>query len=89
MGGYGCATPSPSQGESKPSDIQIARVPQTFQRLMIAQDTGNAIKGRCAVMSFGIGDGALAIAGRMNSQGRYWILVPIKASNNLSRHDKN
>lgn len=48
-----------------------------FHRLMIAQDTGGAIKGTVRGDVFwGKGNEAAAIAGKMKSQGRYWLLVP-------------
>ena len=84
---------NPSMDDPKPpkaNDTEISRDPQPFQRLMFAQDTGNAIKGAVRGDVFwGFGDAALAIAGRMNSQGRYWILVPKKGPNNFSQNDKS
>ncbi len=48
-----------------------------LQRLMLAQDTGSAIKGPVRGDFFwGTGDGALEYAGRMKSRGRYYILLP-------------
>jgi membrane-bound lytic murein transglycosylase A len=48
-----------------------------LQRLMLAQDTGNAIKGVVrGDFYWGTGRAALDRAGRMKSAGRYWILVP-------------
>lgn len=48
-----------------------------LRRLMIAQDTGGAIKGTVrGDVYWGNGDDAAAIAGRMKSNGRYWLLVP-------------
>ena len=50
---------------------------QPFQELMIAQDTGSAIRGAIRGDVFwGVGDKAAAIAGPMQSQGQYWMLVP-------------
>ena len=44
---------------------------------MIAQDTGSAIKGVVRGDFFwGSGEAALAFAGRMKQQGRYWLLLP-------------
>ena len=52
-----------------------------LRRLMIAQDTGGAIRGAVRGDFFwGYGDRAEAIAGRMNAQGRYWLLLPKAAS---------
>jgi membrane-bound lytic murein transglycosylase A len=48
-----------------------------FRRLLVAQDTGGAIKGPVRGDVFwGTGDRAEAIAGRMRSQGRYVVLLP-------------
>ena len=50
-----------------------------FRRLMVAQDTGSAIKGPVrGDVFFGAGSAAADSAGRMNSSGRWWILVPKK-----------
>ena len=44
---------------------------------MVAQDTGGAIKGVVRGDVFwGAGERAEAIAGRMNSPGRYAVLLP-------------
>jgi membrane-bound lytic murein transglycosylase A len=62
-------TTRPSPG--KPGESVI------FRRLMVAQDTGAAIKGPVrGDVFFGIGSAAADSAGRMNSTGRWWILVP-------------
>jgi membrane-bound lytic murein transglycosylase A len=54
--------------------------PQTgepLNRLMVAQDTGGAIKGRVRADFFwGMGAEAGALAGRMKEQGRLWVLLP-------------
>jgi membrane-bound lytic murein transglycosylase A len=48
-----------------------------LQRLMVAQDTGGAIKGAVRADFFwGCGDEAGAYAGRMKQQGRMWVLLP-------------
>jgi membrane-bound lytic murein transglycosylase A len=48
-----------------------------LRRLMIAQDTGGAIKGAVRGDVFwGAGERAEAIAGHMKSKGRYFVLVP-------------
>lgn len=53
-----------------------------FQHLLIAQDTGGSIKGVVrGDVYWGAGDEAAVIAGRMQSKGRYWILLPRQASN--------
>jgi membrane-bound lytic murein transglycosylase A len=46
-------------------------------RLMVAQDTGGAIKGAVrADFYWGIGDGAGEMAGRMKQPGQLWVLLP-------------
>ena len=48
-----------------------------LQRLMVAQDTGGAIKGPVRGDFFwGFGAEALAEAGKMKSTGRYYLLLP-------------
>jgi membrane-bound lytic murein transglycosylase A len=48
-----------------------------LQRLMVAQDTGNAIRGAVrGDFYWGTGRAALDKAGRMKSRGAYYILVP-------------
>jgi membrane-bound lytic murein transglycosylase A len=48
-----------------------------LRRLLVAQDTGGAIKGPVRGDVFwGTGARAEAIAGRMRSQGRYVVLLP-------------
>lgn len=48
-----------------------------FRHLLIAQDTGGAIKGVIrGDVYWGTGDRAELIAGHMKSQGSYWILLP-------------
>ncbi|MBK1667409.1 hypothetical protein CKO28_05115 [Rhodovibrio sodomensis] len=50
---------------------------QPLQRLMVAQDTGSAIQGPVRGDFFwGSGEPALAKAGRMKQQGRYYLLLP-------------
>lgn len=50
---------------------------QPLRRLMVAQDTGSAIKGVVRGDFFwGSGESALEQAGRMRQQGRYWLLLP-------------
>lgn len=51
-----------------------------IQRLVLAQDTGGAIRGRVRADFFwGFGAEAGAMAGRMRQQGRMWLLWPKKA----------
>ena len=48
-----------------------------IRRLMVAQDTGSAIRGPVrGDVYWGSGADAGAIAGRMKHQGRYWLLLP-------------
>ncbi|MCW5730247.1 MAG: murein transglycosylase A [Alphaproteobacteria bacterium] len=48
-----------------------------LRRLMVAQDTGGAIRGPVRGDVFwGHGPEAAAIAGRMKHKGRYWLLLP-------------
>lgn len=48
-----------------------------LQRLMMAQDTGGAIRGAVRGDVFwGYGPEAELIAGNMKSEGRYWVLLP-------------
>lgn len=50
-----------------------------MRRLMIAQDTGSAIKGaQRADIFFGTGDAAGQLAGRMRDPGRMLVLLPIQ-----------
>jgi membrane-bound lytic murein transglycosylase A len=52
-----------------------------LRRLMIAQDSGNAIRGVVRGDFFwGFGAPALAFAGTMKSQGRYFVLLPKAAA---------
>ncbi len=49
----------------------------TFQQLLIAQDTGGAIKGIVRGDVFwGEGDDAAYTAGYMRNKGQYWVLLP-------------
>ncbi len=48
-----------------------------IQRLVLAQDTGNAIRGAIrGDLFWGVGPEALAFAGRMKSPGSYYLLLP-------------
>jgi membrane-bound lytic murein transglycosylase A len=49
-----------------------------FERLMLAQDTGGAIRGGVRADFFcGFGDGAGELAGKMKQPGRLWVLLPV------------
>lgn len=51
----------------------------SFRRLMVAQDTGSAIKGaQRADIFFGTGDGAGKLAGKLRDPGRMVVLMPIE-----------
>lgn len=57
-----------------------------MQRLMIAQDTGGAIKGKVRGDVFwGGGDRATLIAGHMKNEGHYWLLIPRHALPRLTK----
>ena len=48
-----------------------------LQRLMIAQDTGGAIRGKIRGDVFwGCGERATLVAGHMKNEGHYWLLLP-------------
>jgi membrane-bound lytic murein transglycosylase A len=50
---------------------------QPLYRLMLAQDTGGAIRGAVRADFFwGFGDEATALAGRMRQSGKMWVLLP-------------
>jgi membrane-bound lytic murein transglycosylase A len=50
---------------------------EPLERLMIAQDTGGAIRGPVRADFFwGTGPEAGQLAGRMRQQGRMWVLLP-------------
>ncbi len=56
-----------------------------LQRLVVAQDTGAAIKGPVRGDFFwGTGDTALEYAGRMKHRGRYYLLLPRRLANRLA-----
>ncbi|MDH3745155.1 MAG: MltA domain-containing protein [Acidobacteriota bacterium] len=55
-----------------PTSIQAA-----YRRLMVAHDTGGAIRGPVrADLFWGPGERAAEIAGRMRQEGRLWLLLP-------------
>ena len=57
-----------------------------FRRLMVAQDTGSAIRGAVrGDIYFGFGDEAGARAGRMNAKGRMIVLLPKRLARRLVR----
>lgn len=59
-----------------------------LRRLVLAQDTGGAIKGPVRGDFFwGPGEAAFEKAGRMKSPGRYWMLLPKQRSPRIARAD--
>lgn len=53
---------------------------QELRRLMVAQDTGGAIKGRVRGDFFwGLGDQAGVQAGRMKQKASFWVLLPLNS----------
>ncbi len=59
---------------------------QPLDRLMMAQDSGGAIKGGVRADFFwGFGDAAGALAGRMKQRGRMWVLLPKTLSGVVTR----
>lgn len=56
-----------------------------LRRLMVAQDTGSAIRGPLRADFFwGYGPDALALAGRMKSRGRFVLLLPRAAAKRVA-----
>jgi membrane-bound lytic murein transglycosylase A len=54
---------------------------EPMRRLVLAQDTGGAIRGPLRADFFwGFGDAAGALAGRMRQQGQMWLLWPAGTS---------
>jgi membrane-bound lytic murein transglycosylase A len=58
-------------------DPDATKPEQTFQRLLVMQDTGGAIRGPVrGDVYWGYGPDASSIAGRMRSEGRMTVLLP-------------
>lgn len=58
-------------------DAQLGKSDHDFDQLMVAQDSGGAIKGAVRGDVFwGFGPDAEAIAGRMKSSGKLYVLLP-------------
>lgn len=69
-----------------PNITPVVATPTPFNRLMIAQDTGGAIKGAIRGDVFwGFGDKAESIAGRMANKGRYYLLLPNGLAEKIKR----
>lgn len=65
-------------------DSKNPEINKPMQRLMIAQDTGGAIRGQIRGDVFwGGGDKATLIAGHMKNTGHYWLLLPKQAISRL------
>lgn len=63
--------------------------PTPFQRLMLAQDTGGAIKGPGRMdLYLGEGEEAGRIAGGMKQPGRSWVLLPRGAATLTAARDR-
>ncbi len=57
--------------------VYLSTETPAYNRLMVAQDTGGAIRGAVrGDIFFGYGEEAERLAGPMNSKGRYWFLLP-------------
>ncbi|MEK9968631.1 MAG: MltA domain-containing protein [Ferrovibrio sp.] len=62
---------------TRPSNVMGSNETVLFQRLVVAQDTGGAIRGAVRGDVFwGAGPQAESIAGRMKHPGRFWLLLP-------------
>jgi membrane-bound lytic murein transglycosylase A len=62
-------------------DTTLAEDDKPYQRLVLAQDTGGAIKGAVrADVFFGQGEKAERLAGTMKQQGMLFVLLPKKSS---------
>jgi membrane-bound lytic murein transglycosylase A len=61
-------------------------VNKPMQRLMVAQDTGGAIKGKIrGDVYWGGGERATLIAGHMKNPGHYWLLLPRHAVSRIQK----
>lgn len=61
----------------KPSLANPAEDNEAFNQLLIAQDVGGAIKGELrADVFWGFGDNAEILAGHMNHEGAFYLLIP-------------
>lgn len=65
-------------------DADPQKPDHAFDQLLIAQDTGGAIRGPArADVFWGFGKDAESIAGRMKSMGRFFVLLPKKVAATL------
>lgn len=68
-------TSHPDEAGAGPPSTDAGRRP--LRRLLVAQDTGGAIRGPVrGDLFWGPGDRAAATAGRMKHEGRLWLLLP-------------
>lgn len=63
-------------------DTTLPNSRDPYQRLLMSQDKGAAIKGLRVDIYFGTGSAAGEIAGKMKQTGRVWLLVPIATTDN-------
>ena len=71
-------------------DANKSNQQKTFQRLMIAQDTGGAIKGSVrGDVYWGAGEEATFVAGHMKNPGTYWLLLPHHKVAQITYHNKH
>jgi len=67
------------------SDTEVGKSVPLLQRLLIAQDTGGAIRGPVRGDVFwGFGQQAEDMAGRMTSRGHFYVLLPKPVAGHLS-----
>ncbi|MBV8800347.1 MAG: MltA domain-containing protein [Alphaproteobacteria bacterium] len=70
---------------AKQPNADSARPEHAFNQLLVAQDTGGAIRGPARTDIFwGFGKDAESIAGRMKSSGRFFVLLPKAVAARLS-----
>ncbi len=73
-----------SSGRPSTAETTIP-VGEPYRRLMVAHDTGGAIRGPVrADLFWGPGERAAEIAGRMRQEGRLWLLLPRTLEPNFS-----
>ena len=69
---------------------QAGQAPTAWQRLLVAQDTGGAIRGPSrGDIFFGWSKAARAIGARVNSPGRMWLLLPKALDNRAASADED
>ena len=71
-------------GESRQGALDAAKPDVDFRRLVVAQDTGGAIRGPVrGDVYWGAGKTAESVAGRMAHKGRLFVLLPKTAAAKL------